>query len=136
MAGEGQRPWERLIRDLHRGITLLDQEIELLRHIDKTILEIPGGDVKQQLKALFLESSHRFSKAHRTEHPVLCYVNLGDELALLGSDGAVATSPSRIPVTAALKPLLESLAEAPLGSVLLNVEHKDDLFLQFLAAKT
>ena len=34
MIPQNQRPWERLIRDLHRGFSLLEKEIGLLREIE------------------------------------------------------------------------------------------------------
>jgi signal transduction histidine kinase len=137
MQQEHHRPWERMIRDLHRGFNLLDQEIGLLRDIDQTILSIGGdGRASRSLEDLFLVSIERFSRIHRLHTPVLCYVYLGEHLALLQEAGQESPHPTRISISSALDPFLKAAANPRLTPIVVTRDAGDDIFSVFTDAKT
>jgi len=94
-----------MIGDLHRGFSLLDQEIELLRNIDQTILDY--GSNGSTMERLFLDSIDRFSRIHRTRTPLLCYVFLGSHFELLQQEASNLSTSRRIEISVDIEPLLE-----------------------------
>lgn len=137
MMQENQRPWERMIRDLHHGFSLLDREIELLRDIDQTILDYSRNVTPRSLENLFLESISRFSHIHHTDAPLLCYVYLGRELALLhNEEGSRPLYPMRIGISTAFDPLLKPAVDGRVIQPVFVSEESDQLFTLFPGART
>lgn len=124
-----------MIRELHRGFSLLDQEIELLRHIDQTILDYGSNGPSQSTEALFLDSIDRFSRIHRTHTPLLCYVYLGPHFELVHQEASNLSAPPRIEISADIEPLLEP-DDPRIEPHLLASEQGVGLFEHFPGAKT
>jgi signal transduction histidine kinase len=124
-----------MIGELHRGFSLLDQEIELLRHIDQTILDYGSNGPSHSTEALFLDSVGRFSQIHRTRTSLLCYVYLGPHFELLHHEASNPSTPLRIEISADIEPLLQP-DEPHIATDLLASEPGVGLFKNFPGAKT
>jgi signal transduction histidine kinase len=130
-----QSPWKRVLRDLRNEFTLLEKEMSLLQDIDQAILNIGVvGNVKP-LEPLFFEMLDRFSRIHRLESPLSCYVSLGDDFSLLIPESSEQTHPRVIRMSRSFKAPHETESSRANISIL---SEKDDalLFSYFPGKKT
>jgi putative methionine-R-sulfoxide reductase with GAF domain len=136
MPQDMDRPWERMIRDLHRGFNVLEREISLLRDIDQRILSLDNKYEEGLLEDLFLSSISRFSQIHRVFGPSACYVNLGNEFVLLGGDSELARySSAPIAIPKVLASLFENDSRKANPSVVID-NQQSEILEQFPGAKT
>src|ERR1700730_8963776 len=127
---EHNRPWERLIRELHRGFDVLDREIRLLRGIDQAILSMSGNG-RFSIEELFLDSLKHFTALHRIVSPAFCYVYLGEEPAeqlVQLRDGSQVPAPTRLEISPAVHGLLRPPAATEIEPVVISDENGDHLF--------
>ncbi len=138
MSNDEDRPWMRMIRDLHRGFDTLEKEVRLLREIDQTILSFDGSIKQNRLEELFSRCLSEFSRIHRVPGPALCYVNTGHELqSLCARDNSGNLLPPTINLSQELLRQIgwEALPDN-VGSVVLSRDGNEPLFQQFPEQKT
>ncbi len=133
MTATGSTPtpqaWKQSIRALYESFQRTDEELKLLRDIDRSIVEQRSSSVEE----VFLDSLTRLTKLYGLEQEGRCYLHVGDRLLPLEAEagaGALAAlvTPSLVDAFAA------SFQEQPV--VLRRGEGSDDLFDQFEGVTT
>jgi signal transduction histidine kinase len=124
-----------MIRDLHRGFSQLDRQMDLLRAVDRTILGHERSVAQRPIEQLFLDSLNEFIDIHQTRAKLHCYVYLGTEFALLQTADAQPTSPQRIPVSSAFGPFLANSNGNTQTEPILIHDAEDPLYTHFEGAR-
>lgn len=90
-----RRAWRKNIRELYGSFERTDAELELLRDIDRAIIERldltqSAQDRSESIEEVFLLSLRRLAKMHGLSEPGRCYVYLEDGLVQLGGEGVLS----------------------------------------------
>jgi signal transduction histidine kinase len=139
MAG-AKDSWRRSLRDLYNSFERSDRQLELLRSIDRSIVDqLYAGLTREAsaaaLEKVFSDSLEQLTSIHQLNEPGRCYVYVGDELLPLAASGA---SEPQLPVLKTPK-IVQSLIDRPGGEealVIARGEGNDDLFDQLDDART
>lgn len=129
--------WRRNIRELYESFVRTDEELKLLRDIDRSVVdqlneETSDDEVTRSVERIFADSLLRLTKMHGLSQLGRCYVYVGEELLPLEVGGDGSQSALRTPEV--VVGLVRMIAREP--KILARKEDNEDLFGQLGDAQT
>jgi signal transduction histidine kinase len=134
-----RQSWKSVVKNLYRDFQRFDTERELLRAIDRLIVDVsrdPGQtdddlnkDVaSKDIAGAFTQAAEILSEIYELPHAGTWYVYTGDELLALEASPAAAWAPGRLPASSAVDRLATSPASNSVGDGPVVLDPSDGLF--------
>ena len=130
--------WRQSIRDLYESFQRADDELKLLRDIDRAIVDqqdrAEDEDGAKAVEKVFTDSLARLSKMYRLHEAARCYVYVGEELLPLATDGDGEEGAPPLRTSEVVEGFARDPGSKP--TVLAREEGADDLFSQLDGVNT
>jgi signal transduction histidine kinase len=136
----GLSTWRRSIRELYDSFRRTDEELKLLRDIDRSVLdqfELEGAaddDVTKSVERVFADSLVRLTRMHGLHEPGRCYVYVGEDLLALDVDAPSSQSQTSLRTPKVVVELASVVEREP--KVLGRHDQTEDLFEQLGEAQS
>lgn len=120
--------WKGMVRNLYQVFQQADEERELVRRIDRSIIDA-GAVGARSIEAVFGDTLSDLSHIYGLREPGLCYVYVGPELLLLPSRPETLGRPGRLDTSEVIRSLATERREE---SLILTKDHTSDGLLDQL----
>jgi signal transduction histidine kinase len=130
---DSRHAWKAIVRELYRVFQKADEERELLRDIDRSIIDAREDGAKR-VEDVFCDSLVEISRIHDLRDRGSCYVYVGPKMLLLESELWSFNGPTRLDTSEAIRALASKRNQT--AQILSKNEAPDGLFDQLTDANT